>query len=40
MERANFKEFLDAFCGKKKLEVAYTDEDEDPGFYCEVSCSC
>lgn len=35
---AGFKLFLDKFCDEKRLKVAYADEDEDPGFYCEVSC--
>ncbi len=34
-----FKQFLDAFCSEKALQIAYTEEEEDSGFYCEVSYS-
>lgn len=33
----DFKQFLATFCDKNRLKVAYTDEEEDPGFYSEVS---
>ena len=33
---ADFKQFLFGFCAKNKVEVVYTDEEEETGFYCEV----
>lgn len=33
---AEFKQFLYAFCGKRKVQPAYTYEEEGTGFYCEV----
>ena len=35
---AEFKQFLGSFCDKNGLELAYTDEEEETGFYCEVCC--
>lgn len=32
----NFKQFLYVFCGKNKVQPAYTYEEEETGFYCEV----
>ena len=32
----NFKQFLYTFCGKNKLQPAYTYEEEESSFYCEV----
>ena len=31
-----FKTFLYAFCGKRKVQPSYIVEEEDSGFYCEV----
>lgn len=33
---SNFKQFLHAFCGKRKAQPEYIYEEEDGGFYCEV----
>ena len=33
---AEFKQFLYAFCGKRKVQPAYAYEEEGTGFYCEV----
>ncbi len=32
----DFKQFLYVFCGKRKVQPAYTYEQEGAGFYCEV----
>lgn len=34
---AEFKQFLGSFCAGNGLEVVYTEEKEEEGFYCEVS---
>ena len=35
-----FKTFLYAFCGKRKVQPSYIVEEEDSGFYCEVKKNC